>query len=797
MLSKNYLSKLKYGEKPGILTLSYRKIDKGEDSPIQSKNSQKKYKISTYNDCNNPIHKNSSINLSKTNKQKPSSKQIQTNKTLNPSGKDLQTDVLNNIYNQQTDSQKIAFQNFYEKKKLKENSNDLWKSDFQININKTLNKNPDRGGKSIGSPRLPDNTQITTNKLNTPKKSPQFNYKDQTNGIITDTSGVDNNNIFPPERTANGLNISKNIIHTIHKPGSKNPKDMKLNQYEKFNDIIEKNKSSTPMNKKNSEYLFNSQAPDKKLFEENNHYIKKSYNDNNTINSSNYHTQTSRDTKIKLDGEKDNIRNQFENAVAINKSQVQFSPRKTFLKENCSDREIDYQKISPSGQQKILNNELNKMYETKNSNNFTLSKQINNRNNNHEANCDTEPNKKMWLDKFKLNLQNNKQNQKVKSIKITDKKGSDSPEAKSKKKGQDPQTTSKQPNNRILENLGIAENKIHDPKQKPKKFGIELTPTSNIDTLFHRPKLKNNSIKQKWFKDIETFPKMREEIILGKVMGKGSFANVYNCYDKKKAQNCAVKIYHKLKLNDPARRGFVQSEIDVFSEQIHPNIVEYYRTFEDEKSVYILQEKFGHKSLSAYIAGSKDGRIYEHEARFLFTKFISSIAYMHKKRIAHRDQKLTNILIEIDQKTGKAEELKIIDFGFAEINPGLSRICCGTPSYMAPELMQKNEYDPFEVDLWAIGVVIFRMVTGSYPFGSDKEQTLSANVNNCYVKYPTYLSRACKRLIQSCQQVEPKNRQLAKDIALHEWVIEEENSPRSNYQKSHEEEVKVVYGAES
>jgi serine/threonine protein kinase len=105
----------------------------------------------------------------------------------------------------------------------------------------------------------------------------------------------------------------------------------------------------------------------------------------------------------------------------------------------------------------------------------------------------------------------------------------------------------------------------------------------------------------------------------------------------------------------------------------------------------------------------------------LFKQIAEGIEYLHSQNIAHRDIKLDNILIE-----DKTNIVKIIDFGFSVMCSSIQKlkIFCGTPSYMAPEITMKKEYDGKTVDMWALGVLLYVMLTGIFPFKGTSEADL-------------------------------------------------------------------------
>ncbi len=113
--------------------------------------------------------------------------------------------------------------------------------------------------------------------------------------------------------------------------------------------------------------------------------------------------------------------------------------------------------------------------------------------------------------------------------------------------------------------------------------------------------------------------------------------------------------------------------------------------------------------------------IREATARRIFKQVAEGVAYLHSHNIVHRDLKLDNILIEESTRM-----VKLIDFGFSVVvgNGVKLKVFCGTPSYMAPEIVRKHEYDGKPVDIWALGVLLFVLLTGTFPFRGISEQDL-------------------------------------------------------------------------
>ena len=104
----------------------------------------------------------------------------------------------------------------------------------------------------------------------------------------------------------------------------------------------------------------------------------------------------------------------------------------------------------------------------------------------------------------------------------------------------------------------------------------------------------------------------------------------------------------------------------------------------------------------------------------MFKQVVSGIEYCHARCITHRDIKLENVLLNAEMN------VKIIDFGFSTCIPNDKRIkiFCGTPSYMAPEIVNKTEYCGPPADIWALGILLYAMLNGCFPFRGANDKDL-------------------------------------------------------------------------
>ena len=257
---------------------------------------------------------------------------------------------------------------------------------------------------------------------------------------------------------------------------------------------------------------------------------------------------------------------------------------------------------------------------------------------------------------------------------------------------------------------------------------------------------------------------VEKELTFTSCLGQGSFAKVYEGYDKRLKMPVAIKVIDKRKVLEPKRRSLIQTEVNILARMKHKNIAEFYRLIEDHKRLFIVMQLCGSLTLNVFCRQFADKRLNEEQAYALFSQIMKGVKYMHEHNVAHRDLKLTNILIDEEYA------VKIIDFGFACEANDLHRMYCGTPSYMAPEIVEKKHYLPKPTDVWSVGVVLYKLLSGEYAFGAEDHPELKKNIVNVRVEFPPYFSTKVKSLLLGCFEYDPEKRLTVEAVFEHPWM---------------------------
>lgn len=236
----------------------------------------------------------------------------------------------------------------------------------------------------------------------------------------------------------------------------------------------------------------------------------------------------------------------------------------------------------------------------------------------------------------------------------------------------------------------------------------------------------------------------------GRMLGKGGFAKCYSATCLRSNKEYALKVVQKESLLKLKSRLKFQSEINIHKSLNHEYIVRFDRFFEDHANAYIRMELCSNNSMSELQKRRK--RLTEPEARYFLSQLVAGMGYLHNNLIIHRDLKLGNLFIDENMC------IKIGDFGLATrlaFPTERKRTVCGTPNYIAPEILEGKDGHSFEVDVWSIGVIIYTMIVGRPPFEcKDVKSTYKKILSNSFT-YPELVpvSDGAKTIIQEILQV--------------------------------------------
>ena len=248
----------------------------------------------------------------------------------------------------------------------------------------------------------------------------------------------------------------------------------------------------------------------------------------------------------------------------------------------------------------------------------------------------------------------------------------------------------------------------------------------------------------------------------GKI-GKGSYSSVYKGFHKNSLKEVAVKRIEYENI-DIKLKNQINSEMNLMKKINHPNIVKLYDIyFDNEKFIYFILEYCEQGDLYKFL---NKRTMKEKYAKKYMIQLVEGLKYLYEKKIIHRDLKPQNIMITKDNI------VKIIDFGFAryfESNKMLNTLC-GTPLYMAPEIICDNNYNN-KSDLWSIGIILYEIIFGVRPYNGNNLTNLMKCINNSEINFPKKIniSNDCKELIKKLLIKEPILRINWDDFFNHKW----------------------------
>ncbi|XP_026725930.1 serine/threonine-protein kinase GA29083 [Trichoplusia ni] len=266
---------------------------------------------------------------------------------------------------------------------------------------------------------------------------------------------------------------------------------------------------------------------------------------------------------------------------------------------------------------------------------------------------------------------------------------------------------------------------------------------------------------------------LRLKYSVGRIIGDGNFAVVRICKDKTTGKEYALKIIDKAKCK--GKEHYVEAEVRVMRKLCHPRIVSLIEEQDSPEWLFLVMELVSGGDLFDSIAAAS--KFSEPQARLLIGHLTSAIAYLHSLSIVHRDIKPENLLVEVGLD-GSIRGLKLADFGLAvEVWRPLHAVC-GTPTYVAPEILLETGYG-LKIDVWAAGVILYILLCGFPPFSSpdgDQEKLFDA-ILSARLEFPAphweRVSAGAIDLVANMLRPQPELRFAAEDVLDHVWMADD------------------------
>ncbi|KAL6277996.1 hypothetical protein ACE6H2_021597 [Prunus campanulata] len=270
------------------------------------------------------------------------------------------------------------------------------------------------------------------------------------------------------------------------------------------------------------------------------------------------------------------------------------------------------------------------------------------------------------------------------------------------------------------------------------------------------------------------------DYLVGRQIGSGSFSVVWHARHRVHGTEVAIKEIATGRLNKKLQESLM-SEIFILKRINHPNIITLHDIIEVPGKINLVLEYCRGGDLSMYI--QRHGKVPEAIAKHFMQQLVAGLQMLRDNNLIHRDLKPQNLLLSTNDNNSV---LKIADFGFARsLQPrGLAETLCGSPLYMAPEIMQLQKYDA-KADLWSVGAILFQLVTGKTPFtGNNQIQLLQNIVKSTELQFPSdssNLSSECKDLCQKLLRRNPVERLTFEEFFNHPYLSQKSayNSSRS------------------
>ena len=252
---------------------------------------------------------------------------------------------------------------------------------------------------------------------------------------------------------------------------------------------------------------------------------------------------------------------------------------------------------------------------------------------------------------------------------------------------------------------------------------------------------------------------------LSRTLGSGAFSKVKLGTDVRDGSKWAVKMIDKEQLAREHLEEQLKREIAIMKSLKHPHVVHLREVMQTANHIYMVLEVIVGGELFDKIVEAK--KFPEDTGRRYFQQLVAGVRYCHQQGIAHRDIKPENLLLD------ERDNLKISDFGLSNLQPtnraGLLQTVCGTPNYVAPEVLKEKGYDGFKADAWSCGVVLFTMLAGFHPFDDCSLAAVADRLARGDLRVPPDVTDGAKDVISKLLVVDPTKRMSLEETMNHPW----------------------------
>ncbi|KAJ3594779.1 hypothetical protein NHX12_004086 [Muraenolepis orangiensis] len=304
----------------------------------------------------------------------------------------------------------------------------------------------------------------------------------------------------------------------------------------------------------------------------------------------------------------------------------------------------------------------------------------------------------------------------------------------------------------------VAEQRGADKENRPRKS--DVSPVGE--------EAKQRSVFEKAVYDLRHSERVMDQLTLGcrvglyelrGEIGSGNFSQVRLGIHDLTNERVAVKI-----LDKAHSQALWASEISCMQKLAHPNVVRLYEVVETFRRLHLVMEYASGGELFSLV--STRGRLSDLESKLIFSQVLSAVKYMHDSDIVHRDLKAENVFYTASRC------IKVGDFGFSTACRRGQTLDtpCGSPAYAAPELFAQKPYEGQPADLWALGVLLYFMVSGALPFAGANLQKLRRSILRGGFATPPHVSPPCRGVITGILRPGPADRPAAERIMASDWL---------------------------